>query len=1108
MKQHYNFRKKFFLGGIAMLMASVGFSQTIQQKEKITKEYDQEKLTALYEQTQSKYQLARQRAKAYALKNNIPLKIENEDGSFSELQRVSKDGSPVYYTIYNDDAAISTRANFLNTGGGLGLDLNGAGLTAHVWDGGATRPTHQEFDGTGGTDRVTINDGVTALNGNSFHAQHVTGTIVSSGQFQAASKGMAWQAEALTYDWNDDVAEATLAASSGMILSNHSYGFIATGIPDEWFGAYIQDSYDWDNLMYNAPYYLMVVAAGNDGNNNSANALPLDGQAAYDKLSGHATSKNNMVVANGQDANIDGSGNLVSVSRNGGSSEGPTDDYRIKPDIMGNGTGLYSTYDNSDSAYNSITGTSMASPNVCGSLLLLQEHYNDLNGSFMRAATLKGLALHTADDIGAVGPDAQHGWGLMNSKFAAETITGNGLTSWMSEETLAQGETFTMTVQSDGTNPLMASISWTDLPGTIGGTVANDNTAVLVNDLDIRVDNGSTFMPWRLTGVASNGAGDNTVDPYERVDVNGASGTYTITVTHKGTLTNGPQRFSLIITGLSSDFAIATTANTQTVCSNNDATYTFNYDEVGNPAPANLSAANVPAGATTSFNPTSMSADGTFDVTFGNLSVVPAGTYEIDIIADNGSESETRKVNLRVLHSDFTPYPQSLAAPLNGALGQPRTLNLTWAANVNAEDYYVEVATNPSFNTVLYSGTEADTDFGLSNLTAETVYYWRVRPDNSCGNGNWSETYSFQVGTVSCGNSYTATDTPVAISNTQDNSGTGMGNGWSISNIDIPDNYTIDSMTAYIDLTHTWLADMTLYLEAPDNSFIVMIDGACTSMDDIDATFTDAGTPPACSGTPAISGNVSPDQPMSTFNNKNVNGNWQFYVNDPNAGDDGTINTFTLDVCAVAEVSNVPSFTNTGITVPPSSSYVIQQSEMNGTSTFAPTDIQYIMLETPALGDIVLGGVTTIGVGDTFTQQDIDAGLITYDNTHVCGSNTNDQFRVDVLDTNTNGWIPNQTIPITIDCLLSTDDFNTENISIWPNPSTGVFNIKLNASNSNEVVITMFDIQGRTVLNKVFNGASGIFEETLNVSNLSNGVYLLNVKQGDQVGTKKVIINK
>ena len=347
-----------------------------QQKKAIIADYDTEKLSQLYYKNVAKRANLKREAEQYALLRNIPLKIYNEE--------LADDGSLIYYTLTNVDAATSTRANFLNTGGGLGLDVNGDNLTAHVWDGGPTRPTHQEFDGSGGNNRVAINDGVTGLNGNSFHAQHVTGTIVASG-FDSDAKGMAWQANALTHDWNSDLAEATAEAANGMLLSNHSYGYRASVIPVQWFGAYREDARDWDELMYNAPYYLMVVAAGNDGSDNTSNTNPLDGESAYDKLSGTSTSKNNLAVANGQDANIDGNGNLISVARNPGSSEGPTDDYRIKPDIMGNGTGLYSTYDNADNAYNSISGTSMASPNVTGTLLLLQEHYNNLNGVFMKA---------------------------------------------------------------------------------------------------------------------------------------------------------------------------------------------------------------------------------------------------------------------------------------------------------------------------------------------------------------------------------------------------------------------------------------------------------------------------------------------------------------------------------------------------------------------------------------------------------------------------------------------------------------------------------------------------------------------------------------------------
>ncbi|MCH2489510.1 MAG: S8 family serine peptidase [Flavobacteriales bacterium] len=511
--------------------------------------YDQNKLSQQFQEASERELLNKEIARSYALLHNIPLKKYNEDGSFSELQKITANGIPIYYEVHNVDAAISTRANYLNTGGGLGLTVDGDDMTAHVWDGGPTRPTHQEFDGAGGNNRVAINDGVFGLNGNSFHAQHVTGTIVASG-FIGAAKGMAWQGNALTHDWNNDLSEATNEAANGMLLSNHSYGYQAPSIPNSWFGQYGSDARDWDALMYSAPYYLQIKSAGNDGNDNTSNASPLDGQSGYDKLNGDACAKNNLVIANAQDASINPDGSLNSVTKNSSSSEGPTDDYRIKPDIAGNGTGLYSTYDNSDSAYNSISGTSMAAPNVTGTLLLLQEHYNNVNSVFMKAATLKGLALHTADDAGTSGPDAHFGWGLLNAKKAAEAITDAATNSAIiSELTLNQGQTYQITIQSDGVSPLLASISWTDPAGTVNNGT-NSNTPALVNDLDVRLNNGTTYTPWRLTGVTTNGTGDNEVDPYERIDItSGATGQYVLTVTHKGSLSGGSQDFSLIVTG-------------------------------------------------------------------------------------------------------------------------------------------------------------------------------------------------------------------------------------------------------------------------------------------------------------------------------------------------------------------------------------------------------------------------------------------------------------------------------------------------------------------------------------------------------------------------------
>jgi len=556
-------KKNYYLSTLLLLCVFLGLSYEVHAQdrleiEKIRQEYDLTKLGQIQEKLKKVAEQEKKVALQIAKQRGWEEKIILKNGRMLELQRV-ENGKPIYYTTFNVDAARSTRTDHLNSGGSLGLNLMGQGMTAYVWDGGGTRTSHQEFDGAGGANRVSIIDGST-LNNNSFHAQHVTGTIVASGVV-ADAKGMAPHAQARTADWNNDKAEAATQASNGMLLSNHSYGFAFRNqsgqvqLPQNYFGGYIAESRDWDEIMFNAPSYLMVVAAGNDGNDNTANQNPTGG-SGWDKLTGHSTSKNNLVVANAQDANISANGDLISVSINSSSSEGPTDDMRIKPDITGNGTGVYSTYDNSDTAYNSITGTSMASPNVTGSLLLLQQHYNNLNGNFMRAATLKGIALHTADDAGASGPDAVFGWGLLNTKRAAQTISDNGNEAKIEELTLNSGQSYTITVDSDGSNPLFASISWTDRPGTANSSV-NSTNPVLVNDLDIRVTKGgTTYFPYELTTPTTNAQQDNNVDPYERVDINGASGTYTITVTHKGSLIGGSQAFSLIVTGITGTPAV------------------------------------------------------------------------------------------------------------------------------------------------------------------------------------------------------------------------------------------------------------------------------------------------------------------------------------------------------------------------------------------------------------------------------------------------------------------------------------------------------------------------------------------------------------------------
>lgn len=523
----------------------------------------------------------RRKAELTAQLKGWPIKGDLPDGGYFELQRLDKKGKPVYNITANENAAKTISTNKLYAGGGLGLSLTGNGFLIGEWDGGKVRITHQEFGG-----RATLGDNASTLNG---HSTHVAGTLIASGVTTAA-KGMAFQANLKSYDWNYDAAEMSIAASNGLLLSNHSYISIAgwyysspnwywygdttiSTTEDYTFGLYDQTSRIWDIISYNAPYYLIVKAAGNEkgegpnpgtshlvwnGENwvSSSATRPKDGGTqGYDCLPTYSVAKNILTVANVNDIvagyNVPGDVTLISSS-----SFGPADDGRIKPDISANGASLYSTYSPADNAYTTMTGTSMASPSVCGSLALLQQHFYNQNGHYMKSATLKALTIHTADEAGtANGPDYRFGWGLMNSAKAATLISRNDSLSMIRELSLDNGHTYSLEVYSDGIQPLIATIAWTDPAGTPVADSLNPKTLMLVNDLDLRISKSPvTWTPWILdpanpANTATNG--DNFRDNVEKIDIeNPTAGIYTITVSHKSVLQNGSQEFELIVSGI------------------------------------------------------------------------------------------------------------------------------------------------------------------------------------------------------------------------------------------------------------------------------------------------------------------------------------------------------------------------------------------------------------------------------------------------------------------------------------------------------------------------------------------------------------------------------
>ncbi|MGB1247800.1 MAG: proprotein convertase P-domain-containing protein, partial [Chitinophagales bacterium] len=117
-----------------------------------------------------------------------------------------------------------------------------------------------------------------------------------------------------------------------------------------------------------------------------------------------------------------------------------------------------------------------------------------------------------------------------------------------------------------------------------------------------------------------------------------------------------------------------------------------------------------------------------------------------------------------------------------------------------------------------------------------------------------------------------------------------------------------------VNITHTWMSDLSLSLTSPDGTIIDLSSGnggnnAGTAAY-IDTRFDDdAGTAVTAGGAP-FTGTFRPEVALSSFDGETANGNWTLSIVDGAGGDDGTFNSWELFVSASAPAT--PTWTKVG----------------------------------------------------------------------------------------------------------------------------------------------------------------------------------------------------
>ncbi|TGE07901.1 reprolysin-like metallopeptidase [Hymenobacter fodinae] len=477
-----------------------------------------------------------------------------------------------------------------------------------------------------------------------------------------------------------------------------------------------------------------------------------------------------------------------------------------------------------------------------------------------------------------------------------------------------------------------------------------------------------------------------------------------------------------------------------------------------------LGATDLPAGATVTFGSNTLSPGSSTSFIINTSAATPAGTYTATLTGTSGGTTQRQQFRFTVLPA--TTQPAVITTPLASARTTLRP-TLAWNAVPNATSYDVQLATDPDFtNLVLNLTGVTGTSLTVgASLLPSTTYYLRVRGVGTCGAAPYSTVIPFQTGVQNC-QTEVAASVPVTIP------AAGTSTVSSIINITNTEPVS-DIRIRNLAITHPNVGELEISLTNPAGVRVVLFSRLCAGTANLNLTFDEAA--PTALACPLTSGStVRPANSLSALLNSPANGNWTLTISDNANGNGGSLTGWALELCTLAAAPNAPTSLTTQAPVSANNRASIDLLWLDASANETGFEVE----RTADNGTFTR--IATLPANSTFYTDQVST------NSRYC-------YRVRAINSTGNSGYSNESCQTVSTITAVRNAALQQGIEVFPNPSTGVFAVRIDNTQRGTITLRVTDALGRTVDSHTLTKGAATLTQSLNLSSLSNGVYTLHL---------------